>query len=168
MIFEESPCYYLSVDDDIYYCRDYAQRLIDKIDENGRKVAVGFHGYNLQRPFQRYTTGREVFYFQSKLAKTRTVDIIGTGTSAVWTGTLRFDVREWQYTNMVDPCFALEAARVAMPLLCIARPAKRLVTLDRNPKNAIWERALKDDSVQTELCREVLYLKQQKRDSHVQ
>src|SRR5262249_36817265 len=97
--------YYFAVDDDILYPSDYGAALIQKIEELGRKLAVGVHGVVLVEPFKNYYASRAVCHFEAFLPEDRLVHILGTGTLAFHNSAINVDVAEFRMRNMADIFF---------------------------------------------------------------
>jgi hypothetical protein len=156
---EENPCLYVTVDDDIYYFRQFVRALRSALAIYDDSAVVGYHGSLLTRPFVRYNLSRTVHSYTSGLNQARTVDVIATGAVMFSSHALTFDVRKWRFTNMVDLGLALEAAKVGLPLIAVARKRGELLSpLEQNQEDSIYAALKKDDSRQTELTRELLRL----------
>jgi len=121
--------YHFAVDDDIEYPPDYVQRCIAKIDEYGKRAVVGFHGAVYKETVRKYFRDREVWRFDKACETNRFVHMLGTGTSAMHTSTMRLTREDFTAANSCDLFLALACQRQQVPMLCIARPAQYLKAL---------------------------------------
>jgi hypothetical protein len=156
---EDRACLYVAVDDDIYYPRNFIASLRRALAAFGDTAVVGYHGSILARPLVRYNADRAVFPYTTALDESRPVDVLGTGAVMFSSRALRFDVRSWPFTNMVDLGLAIEAARANVPMICIARKRKSVLMLDGIQRDSIFAALKRDDSRQTELARQLLQLR---------
>ena len=157
---EKERCLYVAVDDDIYYFRNFVRLLRRALAMHHDAAVVGVHASLLARPLVRYNTNRRVFPYMSGLDQDMTVDIIATGASMFSSHALKFDVRKWPFTNMVDLGLALEATKARVPLIAVARkPGESLFTLEEDQEDSISKALKRDDTRQTELARELLRLR---------
>ena len=152
---EKNDCFYLGVDDDIVYPRDYVRRMSKTLAACRRSAIIGYHGSVLLDPFTSYAKSRESIWFAGELPRARHVDILGSGTVMFDTGTLRFDVRTWPHVNMTDINLASEAAAVNLALICLPRRRRYLRPLEEEQSNSIYARLLRDDSIETALAIEL-------------
>lgn len=155
---DQGPCLYASVDDDFQYPPDYIVKLRQGITAHEGQVAVGYLGSILPRPIERYMNHRIVFPCNRKLDTWFPVDVLGMGTAMFSSEALRFDVRNWPWTNMVDLSFAIEAAKAHIPLICLARGDDYLHELANNQPDSSFAALRRDDSRHTALARELLAL----------
>jgi len=148
--------YYFSLDDDILYPKDYVQRMVGYLQENGDRVAVGVHGSILKAGFNRYLTDRNTAHRSMKTEEAQSVDVLGTCTTAFRTRTISFDVRQWKQRNMVDLMFAHECKRHRIERRLIPRDEKWIQCLAENQADSIFLALNQDDRVQTKLARALL------------
>ena len=123
--------YHLMVDDDIDYPDDYVRGLVAKVEQYDRRAVVGYHGVLLEVPVVKYFGGREVLHFGTALREDRQVHVLGTGTVAMHTDTMRFGLQDLPTTVMVDVWFAVAAHRRGIPLVAVARPTRHLLQLEQ-------------------------------------
>ncbi|MBY5163289.1 hypothetical protein [Salsipaludibacter albus] len=124
--------YHLMVDDDIDYPDDYVDGLIAKVEQYDRRAVVGYHGAVLELPVSSYFASRsKVLHFGTELGEDRRVHVLGTGTVAMHTDTLRLGLDDLPTTGMVDIWLAVAATRRAIPLVAVARPTRHLRELPR-------------------------------------
>ena len=157
--FAPAKCLYLGVDDDIRYPPDYTSRLRAAINAQHGRAVVGYHGSIFTHPFISYRQSRIVKNFAKQLDSTTIVDTLGTGTLLFDTAVLRFDVCKWTHVNLLDLCFAIEAAKAKVPLICLPRPHGFLHALEREQSDSIYAALKRDDRRQTMLALQLQALK---------
>jgi hypothetical protein len=155
---ETAPCLFVCVDDDFAYAPDFVDHLRAGLAQHADRAVVGYHGVMLRRPFARYNEDRESVPYESRPRVARPVDAIGTGAAMFSSRALRFDVRNWPHVNMVDLGLAIEAAKAGLPMICLARRKRRIVSLAAQQHDSIHAALLRDDTRQTALARELLRL----------
>lgn len=149
--------YYLSVDDDIEYPSDYAERMVDFLRERDDQVAVGVHASKLKRQqFGRYLTDRSVLHRSAPISSPSEVDVLGTCTTAFSTRKVNFDVRRWKMTNMVDLMFAMECHKLQAKLVSIPREENWIKCIEEVQADSIYARLRQDDSVQTKIAKQLI------------
>jgi hypothetical protein len=111
-------------------------------------VAVGVHGLNLADPLVRYTQGRHLAHFKQALPRDELVQLLGTGTLAYHTSTLRPVFEGFRTTGMADLWFAIQAREQGVALLAQARPARWLRPIDHDGER-IFDRAVARDDHET-------------------
>lgn len=154
---ERRPCLYVTVDDDFYYYRTFVSSLRSALAEYDDAAVVGYHASILARPLVRYCLNRTIYPYASGLDKATQVDIVATGAAMFSSCALKFDVRNWPFTNMVDLGLAIEAAETGMPRIAVARkPHETLLTLGQDQKDSIYTALKRDDRRQTVLARQLL------------
>jgi hypothetical protein len=154
---EDEPCTFFGVADDIHYPHDYCETLERYRRRLGRAV-VGVHASVMPRTVGSYIRDGKTLHFRSHQRRALGVDFLGSGTLAVRTVDLSFDVRGWPDVNMVDLSFARVARERQVPLVMIPRAAHWLIALDENQEDAIWSAVQQDDSRQTVLAQELMAL----------
>src|SRR5262249_55616407 len=129
LVLEKERCLYVTVDDDIYYFRKFVPLLRRALARHDDAAVLGIHASFLPRPLVRYNLDRLRYSYMSGLDEETRVDIVATGASIFSSRVLKFDVRKWPFTNMVDLGLALEAAKARLPLIAVARkPGEVLFT----------------------------------------
>jgi hypothetical protein len=151
------PCTFFGLDDDVLYPADYCKTLESHL---GRwpEAAVGVHGGLLPPEVTSYAGDLKVLHRRAPRERATEVDLLGTDSVAFRTSTLRFDVRDWPDVNVVDLSFALTARRRSVPLVTVPRKAYWLNALEENQSDSIWQAVLRDDTLPTELARELVAL----------
>lgn len=117
------------VDDDIEYPPDYVATCISKIEQYGRRVVVGYHGAIYHKRMRSYFRDRDVWTFGRENDDDRFVHIIGTGTSAFHTSTLRLRRDDFAQANSCDLYLGIACQKQRVPMLCLARPREYLKAL---------------------------------------
>lgn len=154
--FEHEPCTFFSLDDDVEYPPDYCTTLESHLDRYGGMVAVGVHAAVLRTPVTSYVRDISVTHRRAALPRPREVDLLGTDSVAFRSEQLTFDVRSWEYVNLVDLCFAVEARSRSMPLVAVPRAKGWIRPIAEGQPDSIWTGVQLDDTLQTGLARELV------------
>lgn len=119
-----NPGFHVICDDDIIYPPDYTETLIAKVEAYGRKAVVGVHAANLMEIIPESGNHRkEVLRFQEPESEDRAVNLLGTGTIAYHSDT----VKNWEWEVLLDnrisndEAVAVLAKRSGVPLVAIER-----------------------------------------------
>jgi hypothetical protein len=153
---------YVSADDDFCYAPDFVGHLRAGLARYSDRAVVGYHGVMLRRPLTGYNKDKYTIPYTSRPLEDRPVDAIGTGAAMFLSASLRFDVRAWPYSNMVDLGLAVEAAKVKIPMISIARRKRYLRPIAADQPDSIAIGLRHDDSRQTALASELLRLQAQR------
>ncbi len=145
--------YFMTVDDDYWYPRNFVSRLRKELQENPELTVVGIHGSNLMYPFKSYVKDRQVFTSWKPQRATQGVDVIATCGTMHHVSRLQFDVRAWQVTNQVDLHFAKELLAAGGKAAVVRKPWFWAVPIGSHQADSIYSKLLKDDECQTELAR---------------
>lgn len=115
--------YIFTFDDDLIYPPDYTARLMHQIDLMGRSCVVGVHGVIF--PYENFTqlSQRSVFHFMHQ-APGRFVDLLGTGTAAWHSSTLKPTLDDFETTGVCDLWFTALCVRKDVPLYSVPRRHK--------------------------------------------
>lgn len=161
LVLEPQPCLYFCADDDLYFPRRVIGDLRLALARYEDKAIVGFHGNLLARPLLRYYQGGRLSgSYQSALGADEQVDTLGTGAVLFSPQQLHFDVRDWPRVSMADLGLALEAARVGLPLISIARRRHSLISLGSRQADSLYVARQRDDTLQTRLGQILLELRE--------
>lgn len=135
-----TPDYHFITDDDIIYPSDYADKMIAKIEQYGRKAIVGVHGINLRfTPITDFHGSTERFSFHTALKEDCLVHILGTGTIAYHSDTIRVSVNDFKTRNMADIFFALLGQNQKVAFVAVKRE-KRWLIQQQTPDSIFSER----------------------------
>ena len=159
--------YYLSVDDDILYPPGYVKKMIWHLHQYQNNVVAGVHGFTFNNKFQSYIKDRNIVNRSARLPNPYQVDVLGTGTVMFNTSLLTFDMRNWQFPNMVDLQFAHECAIRKIPALLVPRERFWIKELGALQSDSIYADILRDDSKQTEFSNKLLQLQTENTDKMV-
>lgn len=116
--------YHLTIDDDLAYPPDYVDHLVAKVEQFDRRAVIGVHGSTLRQPESSYfdPQAREIRHFKTALDDDEVVDVLGTGTTAMHTSTLRMTAADLPSTGMADIWVAVAAHRAGIPMVAVSRP----------------------------------------------
>lgn len=146
--------YRFTLDDDIAYPPDYVERMVQRLWLYDHRVAVGVHGAILAQPLERFFHGRDVRVFWEGYDTDKTVNVLGTGTLAWHSDTLKLSLEDFPSQGMADVWFAITAKAQGVPLVCLARPKDWLHQIPlAQPEECLYERYKDSDQRQTDAAR---------------
>ena len=121
------PAFFLSIDDDIIYPKDYVWNLVNAIRDKrkeGKRVVIGVHGKVMKtRPIASFYRGhKSMYHCKDALNDDKTCDMLGTGTTAWHTADFQIRVEDFKHRNMADVIVALQAKRQGVEMIAIKRP----------------------------------------------
>lgn len=159
---DDTPCTFFGIDDDISYPADYCTTMEAHLRRYSDAALVGVHASALVGPPSTYEGERKVLHFRSAQQQAVGVDVLGTGTVAFASSTLRFDVRTWEHVNTLDLLLARMAREAGIPLVMIQRPGHWLEAISEGQEDSTWSSVRRDDSLQTQLARELMRMPRQR------
>lgn len=112
--------FFLSLDDDINYPPDYAEKLIEAIEKSNCPLVVGVHGIILPK-YPKSFFDRKVFMFKSRLEATTPVSFLGTGTCAFDVTRINVPFSIFSSYGMADLHLGAYLKSIGVPALAIAR-----------------------------------------------
>lgn len=146
--------YRFTLDDDIAYPPDYVERMLQRLWLYDHRVAVGVHGAVLAQPMERFFEGRDVRVFWEGYDNDKTMNVLGTGTLAWHSDTLKLQLSDFPSQGMADVWFAIAAKAQGVPLVCLARPKDWLHQIPlAQPEECLYERYKDSDQRQTDAAR---------------
>lgn len=117
--------YYFTIDDDIIYPSDYTEIMIQQLENYSNKCVIGIHGVLYpSRPVNFFD--RVSINFQKPLTQDIPCSILGTGTIAFYTGTIKPNLKDFPTTGMADLIFGALCKKNNVPLICTKRPSNWL------------------------------------------
>lgn len=119
----DDDVYYFACDDDLIYSNWYFDKLIQDIEKYNREAIVWFHWVVLKNKWRikSYYEDRYVFPFWNKIPTDISVQIIGTGTIAFHTSTIKFSYKDLDIPNMADVFIWRFAQLLWIPMVCVGR-----------------------------------------------
>lgn len=151
----QAEAIYLACDDDIVYPPDYAARMRAAVASKPRAI-WGVMGARYREPIQSYYRDRvPKIGLSAGLREPAQVHMVGTGTAAFDTRSVRIDPSRFTIPNMADVWLSVWARRHRVPMWCVDRPAGWLHPLSI-PGFQIYGHYLRtrEDQVQTQMVRE--------------
>lgn len=148
------PCYYLTLDDDLYYPPDYVNALLKKLQHYENQVVVGVHGVLLPEYPTGYFSGfRRVLMFNHAQTADALVNNLGTGTVAFHSTALAgLDYRRFEHAGMVDLYLSAFCRQQGVPMVAIARHDDWVHEPDA-PTQTLYDEFKADDAMQTALVK---------------
>ena len=124
----------LTVDDDITYPPDYAQRHVTAIEKRPNAISC-FHGSIIRPGFERWARDRHRLHMTDRLAEDTRVHVPGTGTMGFRRGALDVSLRRDQrWSHCVDIMTAIAAKAQGVECWSLARPAGYIIA-EKAPKS---------------------------------
>lgn len=114
---------HLLCDDDIAYPDDYVERLLAGLEHYDYRAVLGFHASMLHEPFTDYLRTRSITHLSRGVGHDVGVHILGTGTAAYHSSTIRVRPRDFRTPNMADVWFALLGQEQRVPFVQLRREA---------------------------------------------
>jgi len=131
--------YLLTLDDDITYPANYANRMVIEVELAARKALVGVHGIVYSRESPSAVAFRDVDHFDQAGAG-RWVDALGTGTIAHHSDTVEFHPGDFRSMGFADMWVAIKCADLTVPMWSVPRPARWLSPLDTPRASRLYTR----------------------------
>ncbi len=109
------PTVVFMMDDDIIYPLDYADRMIQALQQCGGRAIVGVLGRIFLPPHVSYVHHVATMHFERPVERIVNVHELGTGTCAFVSANFDVDPRSWDRTDMDDITVAIEAQKRRLP-----------------------------------------------------
>ena len=145
-------CYFLSIDDDFLFPRNYVSRMVAAV--NKYDGIVSYHGRVYPRPFVDYRHWAANYRYSANVFTDVPVDLLGTGCAAFHTKRLKVDISDFKYKNMADVFISVLAHEQGIPMWVLAHRRDYLKYLFPEG-DTIWKTE-RDTSRQTALLKQVL------------
>jgi hypothetical protein len=113
--------YHFTVDDDILYPKNYTEVMIGRIEKYDRSAVIAVHGALVYFPCQNYYRHRHHYHFRTENTKDVIVNVVGTGTVAFHSDTIKTKRSDFKKKNMADIWFSLLAQDQKVSLVVIKR-----------------------------------------------
>ena len=113
---------------------------------------VGLHARTMKQAVKSfYRDKSKIFHCLSALKKDQVVHILGTGTTAFHTETIKVKIEDFEIPNMADIWFAILGQKQAVPFIAVSRKKRwlSLVKLE-NQNDTIYNNSVGRDAIQTE------------------
>jgi hypothetical protein len=115
--------YYFTIDDDIYYPKDYSKTLIKNMKMYENNVVCCVHGSNIDKSLNNnyYKKNRDVFHFKEKTLNNIEVMIPGVGTSCFYKKNTKLNINDYKVRNMSDTYTGCLLAKQGIKRISIKR-----------------------------------------------
>ncbi len=155
---ESAPCLYFCFDDDIVYHAGHVERLARGVARYRGTALVGLHGARYLSPHARFLTHRRSYHFERGLRMDRRVDLLGSGTLGFVSDLLPVDPVRWAHGDMDDLMLAIEAERLGIRRVALARPRRSVTGLAIDQSDSLWRRTVQDSTRHSEQLAELMRL----------
>ena len=93
----------LTVDDDLIYPTNYAEKMVEKINQYNRLAFICVHGNHVpKKSITSYYRDKKGIHFSKELMEDIRVDVPGTGTLAYHSSLYKSDMNDYERKNMVQ------------------------------------------------------------------
>jgi hypothetical protein len=143
-------CYYLSIDDDLIYPKNYVNTLISKLMEYNDEIIVTFHGRILKTDAKSYYKDHyKSFRCLDNVENDEFVHFGGTGVMGFHTNIVKMKFEQFKYPNMADIWFGLFASYNKIPILCTSHKKNWIKHSSLiNEKETIYYKSKNKDNIQ--------------------
>lgn len=151
---QSEPCYFLTCDDDLVYPPDHVSEIVSAINHYGRRVAVGYHGWNAKPGQESYHRDRaETYHFNALVHEDTPVDVLGTGTCGFYTKAFNgLSIDVFQRPNMADLWFSVFCNEASIARIVLGHEPDRFTQSEKvDQKKSIYYRSQYDDAYQTRI-----------------
>ena len=149
--------YFLTVDDDLKYPRDYIERMVEHVNQLNRKAVIGLHGATLPAgpPISRwseYLQLRRTHMFNRQQSTYTLQSILGTGTVAFHSSIGHPEIEDMDTLRMVDIHFANWANSNKVAMYSCPRDENWLTEFE-STNERIWDQVTQMTQMQWEMTR---------------
>jgi len=130
--------FHFTCDDDILYPINYVNMMISKLKEHKLRAVVGCHSAMLKKSIASYYRSRTVIHFSGALGKDKLVHVLGTGTMAYHTDTIKVNPGDFKCNNMADLWFATLGQKQKIPFVSVKRPIGWLTPIKGTDQESIY------------------------------
>jgi len=154
----KEPVIYLSVDDDLYYTKEYVHQMVQAVERY--KCIVSIHGRTLLGKGRNYYRGHTPYSCLKSVDTTLYIDVCGTGVTAFNTAYFNpTELYKSEYKKMSDIVFSLEAAKSDKKLLHLKHKRGVVRYLHPPKRLTIHETEHRNCEVQSQLADEIYDIK---------
>lgn len=146
--------YHFTMDDDIIYPHDYVKKTIEAIEKYNRKSIVSYHGriFDKKPVKSYYKDAKRQLSFLKTVYHDEIIDVPGTGVMAYHTDTIKFNLMDFETTNMADIWAAKKAKQNKIPITILSHTRNWLKESKLSDINqSIYKSVSHNDSFQTEI-----------------
>lgn len=118
---DQTEGYYLVVDDDLLYPKDYVEKMISLMNKFDNKIIATVHGSNFTPGEPNFIKKRQMFKSYKSLDKDTKVMIVGVGTLCINTKNFKITPKDFPYHNMRDAVVSCKAAKEGVPIIALKR-----------------------------------------------
>lgn len=143
--------YFLTIDDDLIYSKNYTEFMIGKIEEYKRQSIITIHGRLFEKfPISSYyNKAATVYHFRNKLNEDKVVNFGGTGVMGFHTDLFKINIDYFKYPNMADIWIGKYAKENNIKIFCVAHDENTVK--QQEFIESIYSNDLKNDTLQTEV-----------------
>jgi len=141
--------YYFICDDDLYYPKNYIDKLIECIERHERKVVISVHGSNIVQPVKDYLSCRSSYGFSDNLERDIFVDMAGVGTTAFHSSTFNTlpTLQDFPIPFCRDLWFSIFCKKQNIPIISPQRSYGWIVPL-KTPGDTVYDTTKRNKNLQ--------------------
>jgi len=146
---EESEGYYLTIDDDLIYPKNYVEYMVARCKEYSNQRVITLHGKNFSSfPIQSYYKSHSEYYHcLLPMRKNVMVQFAGTGVLCFHTSLMKIPLDFFKLPNMADIWVGKYCKENDIKIICITHPKDFLRYQEQ--KETIYDTFSKNDKIQT-------------------
>ena len=151
IVLENSNGYFFTIDDDLCYPPDYAEFMIKKVNQYGKKNIVTLHGRSFKKfPISSYYNSESNRYHCLHEVKNDVeIQFGGTGVMCFHTDTLKLNIDYFQHPNMADVWIGKAAKENGLKIICVEHRKNYLSYISQS--DTIFDSQVKNDKIQTDI-----------------
>ena len=154
-LLEESEGYYLTIDDDLIYPKNYVDYMISRCKEYSNQRVITIHGKNFSSfPIQSYYRSHfEYFHCLQQMKKNLLVQFGGTGVMCFHTSLIKIPFNFFEKPNMADVWFGKYCIENKIEIICVTHPKNFLKYQIQT--ETIYDKYLNNDFTQTHVVNSI-------------
>lgn len=148
--------YYLSIDDDILYPKDYVKKMVSKIREYNFTSIITAHGRTMKKGKIKsyYNDHDQTYNCFAPNDKDTFIDVPGSGVAAYHTSMLKIKYQDFENPNMADIYLMKFAKQNNLQIMCVEHTFDWLQYLSH--EKTICRTYKKNDKIQTNLYNSII------------
>jgi hypothetical protein len=147
--------YYITLDDDIIYPKNFIKKIIQKCDFYERKKVITYHGRNFENfPIQSYYKSKSKrYHFLQEVSKDTKVQFGGTGLMCFHTNLLKIPFEYFIFPNMADVWLGKYCMENKIEIICLKHLKGYIQYIPQ--KTTIYDVESKNDFIQTQVVNSI-------------
>jgi hypothetical protein len=141
--------YYITLDDDIIYPKNFIKKIIQKCDFYERKKVITYHGRNFEKfPIESYYKSKSKrYHFLQEVSKDTKVQFGGTGLMCFHSNLFKIPFEYFIFPNMADVWIGKYCMENNIDIICVEHKKNELSNIDHT--ETIYNNGIKNDKIQS-------------------